>query len=653
MARIDLRRNAVGQPKLRATAGRRSRPTRRHPLHGRSCGRRILVGLAEASFGKAAPENALRGDEGSRPQPHRVLLPRPALRQEPAHARLRLAALRSIARWAATASSSSTRSTASIPSSATPRRASNDVESNSKLYARIDRDRSYAMFGDFEADMNDSRLAGYSRKLTGVKLHSKTRTAISSPSRARVPTPLSRATCSPPRVSASSVSRTPTCCPARNPSCSKCATAATRNASSRASHCMRSLDYNLDSADGRALLPPLHLGLRLRPQPRPGRRHLRAPPAGMSSAVYTGRAVEEFRALGLRLGLSLRRSAAERSSARTGSAASTARRSCRTAARSDSNTATQPRRNGDERQHLRDAAERHAAATPTTSNYAADQVLGRRAARRVRARRRRFLQPFGATVTPGSRRTGATLDLKPGRSRSLRFGFLNERNHTANVDNSRDTLLFLVARNFQRQPASLRRLRLPRLTDSLGRSEHGSNLVTVGAQYRPTDKLELSVKREQNLGEADPTFPNQTTLAARYRWNEWANIFFTQRLASAPIMPISDTSATGFASTGSRRETAIGVETKLGRYTNVVSRYQLENGINGTDSFAVIGLQNRLPVSETALARPRLRARLPPGGRGPEFHGRRVRLLISPERKICARRRATSCATRRAASANS
>ncbi|HEV7902885.1 MAG TPA: hypothetical protein VGO96_03500, partial [Pyrinomonadaceae bacterium] len=137
-----------------------------------------------------------------------------------------------------------------------------------------------------------------------------------------------------------------------------------------------------------------------------------------------------------------------------------------------------------------------------------------------------------------------------------------------------------------------------RLTDSLNDQEISSNLVTVGAQYRPTDKLELSVKREQNLGEADPTFPSQTTIAARYKWNQWANIFFTQRLASAPIIPISDTSATGFASTGSRRETAIGIETKLGRYTNVVSRYQLENGISGTDSFAVLGLQNRLPVTK-------------------------------------------------------
>ncbi len=30
----------------------------------------------------------------------------------------------------------------------------------------------------------------------------------------------------------------------------------------------------------------------------------------------------------------------------------------------------------------------------------------------------------------------------------------------------------------------------------------------------------------------------------------------------------------------------------------MIGRYQLENGINGTDSFAVIGLQNRLPINK-------------------------------------------------------
>jgi hypothetical protein len=54
----------------------------------------------------------------------------------------------------------------------------------------------------------------------------------------------------------------------------------------------------------------------------------------------------------------------------------------------------------------------------------------------------------------------------------------------------------------------------------------------------------------------------------------------------------------GFAATGARRETAIGIETRLWRYANLTSRYQLENGIDGTDSFAVIGLQNRFDLTK-------------------------------------------------------
>jgi hypothetical protein len=63
-------------------------------------------------------------------------------------------------------------------------------------------------------------------------------------------------------------------------------------------------------------------------------------------------------------------------------------------------------------------------------------------------------------------------------------------------------------------------------------------------------------------------------------------------------VPISDTTATGFAATTARNETAIGVETKLGRFADLNSRYQIENGINGTDSFAVVGLSNRLPLNK-------------------------------------------------------
>jgi hypothetical protein len=78
-----------------------------------------------------------------------------------------------------------------------------------------------------------------------------------------------------------------------------------------------------------------------------------------------------------------------------------------------------------------------------------------------------------------------------------------------------------------------------------------------------------------------------------------AKLFFTQRLASQAITAISDVSSFGFAETASRRETAIGVESPLNKYTTMSGRYQINNGLNGTDSFAVIGLMNRFPLSKT------------------------------------------------------
>ena len=210
-----------------------------------------------------------------------------------------------------------------------------------------------------------------------------------------------------------------------------------------------------------------------------------------------------------------------------------------------------------------------------------------------------FFNPFGATVSPGSQRATATVEFKPRPSSVMRLGLTHERNKTDNFDNRRltasvgwserisDRLQFSLAYDF-------------RAFDGGADGESvSSHLLTFGAEWRPTDKLTLAFKREQNLAGADPTYPSQTTLSANYRVNPLTRLFFTQRLASAPIVPISDVSRTGFASTGARSETAFGVETRLGRNTSLSGRYQIENGVGGRDSFAVIGLQNRLPLSKT------------------------------------------------------
>ena len=61
-----------------------------------------------------------------------------------------------------------------------------------------------------------------------------------------------------------------------------------------------------------------------------------------------------------------------------------------------------------------------------------------------------------------------------------------------------------------------------------------SNLVTIGAEIQATDKLQFSVKREQNLGDADPTYPTQTTLGATYQVNALTQIVLYPKTGRGP-----------------------------------------------------------------------------------------------------------------------
>jgi hypothetical protein len=209
-----------------------------------------------------------------------------------------------------------------------------------------------------------------------------------------------------------------------------------------------------------------------------------------------------------------------------------------------------------------------------------------------------FFNPFGGTVTPGSQRGEVTLEMKPRANSTLHFGVTTESNHTVNVDNGRLTFSAAWDQVLNERIKFHLGFDHRAFTDDLNDKKTDSNLITAGADVQVTDKLQLSVKREQNLNAADPTYPTQTTLGATYQINALTKIFFSQRLAAAPITPIGDYSGTGFAAVSSKRETAFGVETRFGKYTSMTGRYQLENGINGTDSFAVIGLQDRLPLTK-------------------------------------------------------
>jgi len=558
----------------------------------------ILVGLAEMTVGQSVPEVNLRGEEGhlrnrlsffySGPIGEENLLTLSYDTQRPINrtaGRDRIFQLDPLDRVYPLFGDSSTRFEA--------------AQSNSKLYARLDRNRSYAMFGDFEADMEELTLAGYARKLTGVKVHLENSDGdFVSVTGARPDTAFARDVfpagglgllrLSHGEILPGSETVVLEVRDRRNPE-----VILSRETLGR------SIDYNLNSLTGELFflryISTFDFNLNLT-QLVVTYEHRSS---SLSSAVYTARARKTFRGLGLQLGFAgVMQRQEESGSFVLGGI---------------DGEKTLPNRGVLRFAFARSQGEIMGVGTlfdagSSEHNGNAVDIQFTQPLRfyqgviraRYSAASAGFLNPFGATVTAGSRRGEVSFELKPRSTSLLKFGVMDERNHTDSVDNSRLTF----SAGWDETINDRIRLHLGydhrSLDDSLSDRSTESNLITAGADIKLTEKLQVAVKREQNLGEADPTYPDQTTLSATYKVNKWAKLFFTQRLASAAITPIADFSGSGagFASSGARRETAFGVETRLGKYSSMVGRYQLENGINGTDSFAVIGLQNRLPINK-------------------------------------------------------
>ncbi len=559
---------------------------------------RILLGLAEMSFGSSIPEVGLRGEEGNR--------------------RNRLSLFYSGKLWGETSLTLSYDSQRPInrttgrdrlfqldplnrayPLFGDSSTHYESAQSNSKLFARIDHKRSYLMFGDLDADLSEVPLAGYTRKLTGVKLRLENSSGdFITVSGARPDTSFARDVF--PGGGLSIIHLT------HSEILQGSETVAVEVRDRRNPEMVisrevlaRSIDYNLDPITGELFLlktiSTFDSGLNLKQLVVTYEHESR----GMGSSVYTARGKKNFAGMGLTLGFS---SVMQRQE-------------------SDGNfivggldlEKTLPRRGllkfawatsrGEVSNDIGGAGLNDVDSQHDGHAFLLDmhQPLGFREGV-LRARfamtSEGFLNPFGGTVTPGSKRGEVMFDFRPIKGAVLRLGVTKEDNHTVNVDNDRLTL------SIAGEHVIKERYRLHfgydhrRFNDDLSNTSVNSDLVTVGASVQLTDKLDVSIKREQNLGDADPSYPNQTTIAANYKVNLWTKIFFTQRLASAPIVPIGDFSQTGFAATNARRETAIGVESRFGKYTSVVGRYQLENGVDGADGFAVFGLQNRLPVTK-------------------------------------------------------
>jgi uncharacterized repeat protein (TIGR01451 family) len=482
-----------------------------------------------------------------------------------------------------------------------------DAQSNSKLFARVDRNSSYAMFGDMETDQQNLQLAGYSRRLTGVKLHlENSRGDFLSLTGARPDTAFARDVFPGGGLSVVRLAHRDVL---QGSEVINLEVRDRRNPEVILSRerLVRSVDYNIDTLSGEVffLRPISAFDYQLNLVQIVAAYEYRG--TGATNYVYTGRASRNFRSFGLRFGASyLNQQQGEIGAFQIGGI--DAEKNLWNGGKLNFEAAMSNGRfasgvnvfdffNGDYETINEMSQPRNGNALRLHLDQPLSFFQSRLRAEFSRSTAN-FYNPFGATVAPGSQRLSINLEMRPTSKRAFAFGFSDERNETRNVSNSRNTLSFLWSENISDKLRASFGFDHRHLKDNTGDKTTDSNLVSAGVEYRPTEKVEIAVKREQNLSKADPTYPNQTTFAANYKLNPNAKLFFTQRLAAAPITPIGDFTGTGFASTGSRNETAFGIETKISRLGAFNGRYQLENGIGGTDSFAVIGLQNRWALNK-------------------------------------------------------
>ncbi len=207
-----------------------------------------------------------------------------------------------------------------------------------------------------------------------------------------------------------------------------------------------------------------------------------------------------------------------------------------------------------------------------------------------------FQNPYSATITPGAGYVTAAADLSPRKPSHLHFGGTYERYNTTTVDASRTTFSGEWAEDLGHS-LTLKAGYDGRSLDQSAQPTIDSGLFTAQALVKVGDRLEAHAGREQNVrDDKDPTYPDQTTLGARLKLNPDATLFYTQRISDSAIVPIGDFASTGFSQLATKGELSAGVESRVRDTTQLTSQYRVEQGINGPDAFAVLGVQTHVKL---------------------------------------------------------
>jgi len=122
----------------------------------------------------------------------------------------------------------------------------------------------------------------------------------------------------------------------------------------------------------------------------------------------------------------------------------------------------------------------------------------------------------------------------------------------------------------------------------------------VGIDYRPSNKLSLSVDRTSTLSgnSADSTQPSQTTAQLTYDMDKKGKIYVRELLSDSPVAAFAQ-ATTGLAlASNSSRATQFGIERDLSPATTVTSDYLITQTGSGTDIYSAMGVQEKFKIGK-------------------------------------------------------
>jgi len=118
-----------------------------------------------------------------------------------------------------------------------------------------------------------------------------------------------------------------------------------------------------------------------------------------------------------------------------------------------------------------------------------------------------------------------------------------------------------------------------------------STQVSLGADWKVSKPLDLSVTRLQTLAGQNDIEPTQTTGQLTYDFGSAGKVYLREQFSGAPINSFAQTTQGETAATGGTHLTDIGFERKISSAMSIDEDYALQNTGNGTDIYASTGVR--------------------------------------------------------------